>query len=131
MKIKSNKHRIINISVLYFSCGVLSLFLSYLCFINIIQISIFESPCSYPCEYWWSWLWDFPPLPPCQIECQPRNILYKPLFVIGPCFIIISIIYCICKCLGELYNNANQPDACNAGYLLSFLIFADVLHKEQ
>jgi hypothetical protein len=66
--------------ILLLSTGGLFLILSYLCFLYIIPgFGI----CGSACEYWWSWLIDFPPEGICITLCIPRNALYKPFFVIG------------------------------------------------
>ncbi|MHA1725510.1 MAG: hypothetical protein ACTSXH_11790 [Promethearchaeota archaeon] len=49
-------------------------------------MSIFEI-CGSPCEYWWSWLINFPPRAYCILVCRPRNSLYKLFFILGLIFL--------------------------------------------
>ena len=79
------------IHIILWVLGIITLGLSYLFFLNIFNISIFEI-CGSPCEYWWSWLINFPTLGPCIVVCQPRNSLYKPFFIIGIILIILGVI---------------------------------------
>ncbi len=80
--------------IIFLSIGILFLLFSYLCFVNIIPG--FEI-CGSACEYWWSWIIDFPIQKDCIEICVFRNELYKPFMVIGG----ISI---ICEILFEVYN---------------------------
>ena len=60
--------------------GIGFLIVSLLCFFYIIPG--FWS-CGSACEYWWSWLIDFPRQEICILMCVSRNPLYKPFFLIG------------------------------------------------
>ncbi len=92
MKIKSRKKDNLIIIISFWATGIIFLILSYLCFINVIQNSNFQI-CGSACEYWWSWLWDFPPKPPyCVAVCIPRNNLYKPFFVVGLILILLELL---------------------------------------
>lgn len=71
--------------------GTVSLVFSYLFFINIIGIPIFNI-CGSACEWWWSWLINFPPQGACIEICIMRNSLYKPFFVIGVILDTIGLI---------------------------------------
>ena len=66
--------------LIFLSTGILFLVLSYLCFIYIIPG--FEI-CGSACEYWWSWIIDFPQQKVCIMICVSRNELYKPFMIIG------------------------------------------------
>ncbi len=83
MNIESKRNKI---RLTLLSSGIACLIFSYLCFINLIQIAPFET-CGSACEYWWSWIINFPPQGICILICVPRNSLYKLLFLIG-CFLI-------------------------------------------
>ena len=83
--------KISKLSVFLISIGTVSLVLSYLCFINVLGIPIFNI-CGSACEWWWSWLIDFPPQGACIKICIIRNSFYKPLFVIGGFLDIIGLI---------------------------------------
>jgi len=60
--------------------GVGFLIVSFMCFLNIIPGFW---TCGSACEYWWSWLIDFPRQKICVLMCVSRNSLYKPFFLIG------------------------------------------------
>jgi len=60
--------------------GVGFLIVSFMCFLYIIPGFWI---CGSACEYWWSWLIDFPRQEICILICVSRNALYKPFFVIG------------------------------------------------
>lgn len=81
--------------------GIVSLVLSYLCFINVIAVLALEICGSY-CEYWWSWIIPFPAETYCILICVPRNVLYKPLFIIGAISIGIEVVYEIFKLFGVI-----------------------------
>jgi len=91
MKIKSKKPKELTISFLIPIIGIIFLILSFLCFINIIQSPLFYE-CGSACEYWWTWLWNFPPQPVCILVCIPRNILYKPFFILGLSLILLDLL---------------------------------------
>ncbi len=91
MKIKSRKKDNLIIGISFWATGIIFLILSYLCFINVIQNSNFQI-CGSACEYWWSWLWNFPPQPPCILICIPRNNLYKPFFIVGLILILFELL---------------------------------------
>ena len=76
--------------IIFLSIGILFLLLSYLCFVYIIHG--FEICGSY-CEYWWSWIIDFPKQKYCLMVCVSRNELYKPLMIIGGISIIGEILF--------------------------------------
>jgi hypothetical protein len=77
------------IFVLLIGVGVGFLIVSFLCFLYIIPG--FWS-CGSPCEYWWSWLIDFPRSEECAAVCVSRNSLYKPFFLIGLVVIASTIL---------------------------------------
>ena len=60
--------------------GVVFLVVSFMCFLYIIP-GFWN--CGSACEYWWSWLIDFPRQMICILMCVSRNSLYKPFFLIG------------------------------------------------
>ena len=60
--------------------GVSFLIVSLMCFLYIIPGFWI---CGSACEYWWSWLIDFPRQEICILMCVSRNSLYKPFFLIG------------------------------------------------
>ena len=76
--------------IIFLSIGILFLLFSYLCFVYIIPG--FEICGSY-CEYWWSWIIDFPKQKYCLMVCVSRNELYKPLMIIGGIIIICEILF--------------------------------------
>lgn len=80
--------RINKIRITLLSIGFSILIISYLCFQNIIQIPKLEF-CGSACDWWWSFVIEFPPRGACIAVCIPRNSLYRPLFILG--FIIIGI----------------------------------------
>ncbi len=88
-----NQKKTINIIriALLASC-ILPLVLSYLFFINALPMEGFEM-CGSMCEYWWSWIINFPPQGICPAVCVPRNQLYQPFFLIGVCVIPIEIVF--------------------------------------
>ncbi|GAB4318703.1 MAG: hypothetical protein Kow0069_21970 [Promethearchaeota archaeon] len=49
--------------------------------------------CGSPCEYWWSWLfhWSWSPGTACVALCQPRNALYRPLFLLGSALLVLAL----------------------------------------
>ncbi len=47
--------------------------------------------CGSPCEYWWSWVIDYPPRDICILICRPRNGLYKPFFLLGLVFLALAL----------------------------------------
>lgn len=72
-----------------FLTGFSFLVVSYMCFRYIIPgFSI----CGSACEYWWSWIIDFPRQDACVLICIIRNSLYRPFFLVGFIFIIIAVI---------------------------------------
>ena len=73
--------------VLFLLVGASFLTVSFMCFHYIIPG--FWS-CGSACEYWWSWLIDFPRQGGCILMCVSRNTLYKPFFLIGLGFIYIA-----------------------------------------
>ena len=80
------------------TCGASFLVLSWLCFLYIIPgFKI----CGNACEYWWSWIIDFPPQGPCILVCVPRNWLYKPFFVFGALAVVSEIIVEFLRILSE------------------------------
>ena len=72
-----------------FVFGIIILSISYLCFVCIIPG--FEI-CGSGCEYWWSWIIDYPTINECTAMCISRNALYKPLMIIGGLISISAII---------------------------------------
>jgi len=80
--------------IIFLSIGILFLTLSYLCFVYIIPG--FEI-CGSACEYWWSWIIDFPIQRDCIEICVFRNELYKPLMIFGGISIICEIILELCN----------------------------------
>ena len=60
--------------------GVGFLIASFMCFLYIIPGFWI---CGSACEYWWSWLIDFPRQEICILICVSRNSLYKLFFLIG------------------------------------------------
>lgn len=100
MKIKSRTLQDYFVGLIFIVLGVFFFILSYLCFRNIIPapgwlndiLEKLDMNTSWACEYWWSWLLDFPPQGICIALYMPRNMLYKPFFVIGIGAILIEII---------------------------------------
>jgi len=89
-RVLKKKHKTI-LRIIFHCTGVIILVISYLCFINMMQNSLFTI-CGSACEYWWSWIVNLPPQGICIALCVPRNWLYKPLFLIGCCWIIFGIL---------------------------------------
>ena len=81
--------RINQIRLILIPVGIISLIISFLCFFYVIPG--FEI-CGSACEYWWSWIIDFPPQGICILMCVARNWLYKPLFLIGVISIGITLV---------------------------------------
>ena len=79
------------IRIVLLASGTLFLVFSYLFFINTLPIEGFEM-CGSACEYWWSWIIDFPLQGICHLACVPRNILYRPFFIVGCVLIAIDIV---------------------------------------
>ncbi len=73
--------------------GVVSFVLSYLYFLNILKFPSIPISCANACEYWWSWIVNFPPVGPCIKVCIERNFLYKPFFVIGSILLFSELFY--------------------------------------
>ena len=68
------------ILILSLVVGISFLIVSFMCFLYIIPGFWI---CGSACEYWWSWLIDFPRQEICILICVSRNSLYKPFFLIG------------------------------------------------
>ena len=81
MSEKKKMSRINKIRLTLLSIGIVFLIVSYLCFQNVIQIPDLEI-CG-GCDWWWSFIIDFPPHDFCLAVCVPRNALYQPLFILG------------------------------------------------
>ncbi|MDX1798572.1 MAG: hypothetical protein R3255_07985 [Candidatus Lokiarchaeia archaeon] len=75
--------------IIFLNLGILFLVLSYLCFIYIIPG--FEI-CGSLCEFWWSWIIDFPKYIACFPVCISRNGLYQPFMIFGGISIICELI---------------------------------------
>ncbi len=84
---KKKLHLIIGLSLI---TNITLFIFSFLFFLNILQHPSL-SICGSACEYWWSWILDIPPEPPCIEVCIQRNALYKPFFVAGLIFMLFTL----------------------------------------
>ena len=91
MSEKKNLSRINKIRLTLLSIGIGLLIVSNLCFHNVIQIPNLEI-CGSGCDWWWSFIIDFPPHDFCLAVCVPRNALYQPLFILGVIVISFEIL---------------------------------------
>ncbi|MHA1733074.1 MAG: hypothetical protein ACTSU5_14095 [Promethearchaeota archaeon] len=76
------------IALVLLLAGLTLLAASFLCFHALLPGPM---TCGSPCEQWWSWVVDFPPTGICIALCQPRNALYRPLFVAGSVFVASAL----------------------------------------
>jgi hypothetical protein len=78
------------VRIIFLNLGILFFFLSFLCFIYVIPGFVI---CGSSCEFWWSWIIDYPKLTECIHMCVNRNELYKPFMIIGGILVICDLIF--------------------------------------